>query len=57
MAEQVLVLGVGNILFSDEAIGVRTVEHLQQCASLPGNVELMDGGHARPPADGRHHGV
>ena len=24
MAEQVLVLGVGNILFSDEAIGVRT---------------------------------
>ena len=23
MAEQVLVLGVGNILFSDEAIGVR----------------------------------
>ena len=44
MAEQVLVLGVGNILFSDEAIGVRTVEHLQQCASLPGNVELMDGG-------------
>ena len=44
MAEQVLVLGVGNILFSDEAIGVCTVEHLQQCASLPGNVELMDGG-------------
>ena len=44
MAEQVLVLGVGNILFSDEAIGVRTVEHLQQCASLPGNVQLMDGG-------------
>ena len=35
MAEQVLVLGVGNILFSDEAIGVRTVEHLQQCASCP----------------------
>ena len=44
MAEQVLVLGVGNILFSDEAIGVRAVEHLQQCASLPENVLLMDGG-------------
>ena len=45
MAEQVLVLGVGNILFSDEAIGVRTVEHLQQCASLPGNVSFRDSMH------------
>ncbi len=44
MAEQVLVLGVGNILFSDEGIGVRTVEHLQRCAVLPENVTLMDGG-------------
>lgn len=44
MKEQVLVLGVGNILFSDEGIGVRTVEHLQQCAHLPDTVTLMDGG-------------
>ena len=44
MAEQVLVLGVGNILFSDEGIGVRTVEHLQRCAVLPENVTLRDGG-------------
>lgn len=44
MAEQVLILGVGNILFSDEGIGVRTVERLQGCAALPENVTLMDGG-------------
>ena len=44
MAEQqVLVLECRQYSFSDEAIGVRTVEHLQ-CASLPRNVELMDGG-------------
>lgn len=35
MAEQVLVLGVGNILFSDEAIGVRTVEHCSSAHPCP----------------------
>ena len=44
MAERALVLGVGNILFSDEGIGVRTVERLQRYAALPDNVVLMDGG-------------
>ena len=44
MVGQALVLGVGNILFSDEGIGVRTVEHLQRCAVLPDAVTLMDGG-------------
>ena len=40
---QVLVLGVGNILLSDEGIGVRVVEELQKL-SLPENIELFDGG-------------
>lgn len=40
----VLILGVGNILFTDEGIGVRAVEHLRGQAALPPGVELLDGG-------------
>ncbi|HCF05243.1 MAG TPA: hydrogenase expression/formation protein [Desulfomicrobiaceae bacterium] len=41
---QILVLGVGNILFTDEGIGVRCVEILQQQYRFSDNVTLMDGG-------------
>ena len=41
----VLVLGVGNILLSDEGIGVRVAEAMQQM-KLPDNVEVLDGGTA-----------
>lgn len=40
----VLILGVGNILFTDEGIGVRAVNHLRDHAALPAGVELLDGG-------------
>ena len=40
----VLILGVGNILFTDEGIGVRAVQHLRDHATLPPGVELLDGG-------------
>jgi len=45
-AERVLILGVGNVLFTDEGIGVRAVEYLREHASLPSSVTLMDGGTA-----------
>jgi hydrogenase maturation protease len=38
----VLVLGVGNILLSDEGAGVRVIEELQK-RSLPDCVEVVDG--------------
>ena len=41
--EPVLILGVGNILLSDEGLGVRAVKELQKVA-LPAGVELLDGG-------------
>ena len=41
---RILVLGVGNILFSDEGVGVRVVEELEQHFRVPGNVTLLDGG-------------
>ena len=44
MAQKILVLGVGNILFTDEGVGVRAVEALAEGYEFSGNVELMDGG-------------
>lgn len=41
----VLVLGVGNILLSDEGVGVRVIETMEG-RELPDNVELFDGGTA-----------
>ncbi len=45
MAEPyILVLGVGNILFRDEGVGVRVAEALDQNYEFPKNVTVMDGG-------------
>ncbi|MEW5770827.1 MAG: HyaD/HybD family hydrogenase maturation endopeptidase [Pseudomonadota bacterium] len=43
-APRVVVLGVGNILLSDEGVGVRAVEELGRRYRLPEGVELLDGG-------------
>lgn len=40
----ILVLGVGNILYSDEGVGVRVAEILMQEYDFPPNVKVMDGG-------------
>ncbi len=44
MTDPVLVLGVGNILFTDEGIGVRAVEYAREHYEFPDNVTLLDGG-------------
>lgn len=41
----VLVVGLGNILLSDEGVGVRVIEAMQPL-DLPTEVELLDGGTA-----------
>jgi len=41
----ILILGVGNILLSDEGVGVRVIEAMRGMI-LPDNVELLDGGTA-----------
>lgn len=41
---RIIVLGVGNILLSDEGIGVWAVERLQRDYHLPAEVEVIDGG-------------
>ncbi len=40
----VLVLGIGNLLWADEGFGVRCVEALHQRFEFPENVQLVDGG-------------
>ncbi len=42
--QKILVLGVGNILFTDEGIGVHTVRYLLENATFPDTVRLLDGG-------------
>ena len=42
--DKIIVLGIGNILISDEGFGVRVVEKLQECYEFPDNVQLLDGG-------------
>jgi hydrogenase maturation protease len=43
---KVVVLGVGNTLLEDEAIGVRAVEELQRLYNVPPEVQVIDGGTA-----------
>ena len=43
-AQRVLVLGIGNTVMSDDGVGVKVVQMLQQQYLFPANVELVDGG-------------
>ncbi len=40
----IMILGVGNLLFSDEGFGVRVVQRLMEAYTFPENVSLVDGG-------------
>jgi hydrogenase maturation protease len=44
MRHDVLILGIGNLLWADEGFGVRCVELLNQRYRFPAGVVLMDGG-------------
>ena len=41
---QVLVLGIGNVLWADEGFGVRAVEALHAAYVFPDDVQVIDGG-------------
>ena len=42
--KHVMVLGVGNILFTDEGLGIRVIEALMDRYEFPENVSIQDGG-------------
>ena len=41
---EIAVFGIGNILLSDDGVGVHTLNKLKEEYDLPGYVELIDGG-------------
>ena len=43
---RVTILGLGNILLSDEGVGVHVVNEFQKRYQVPGHVEIVDGGAA-----------
>jgi hydrogenase maturation protease len=43
-SEQIPVLGVGNILLTDEGVGIRVIERIQERFAFPDNVSVLDGG-------------
>ncbi len=40
----IMILGVGNILFSDDGVGIRVIEKLEKEHVFPDNVSVVDGG-------------
>lgn len=44
MPANVLIMGIGNVLWADEGFGVRCIEHLAQNWELPESITLLDGG-------------
>ena len=42
--KKILILGVGNVLFTDEGFGVRVAEELEQRYTFSPNVTVLDGG-------------
>lgn len=44
MTANVLIMGIGNVLWADEGFGVRCIEHLARHWELPDTVTLLDGG-------------
>ncbi|MFA5983705.1 MAG: HyaD/HybD family hydrogenase maturation endopeptidase [Methylococcaceae bacterium] len=43
-SKQILLLGIGNLLWADEGFGVRVIERLQKSYRFADNVSVMDGG-------------
>lgn len=42
--DNILILGIGNILWADEGFGVRVVQALRQIYEFPPSINLVDGG-------------
>lgn len=43
-SQNIVILGIGNILFCDEGFGVRVIERLMERYTFPDNVSVVDGG-------------
>jgi len=43
-SEQIMILGVGNLLFTDEGFGIHVIEKLQKRFDFADNISVVDGG-------------
>ena len=43
-AKSIMVIGVGNVLLTDEGFGIHVIKRMEQMYTFPENVELVDGG-------------
>jgi len=41
-SQHIIILGVGNILFSDEGFGIRVIEKLQELYEFHENISVVD---------------
>ena len=41
---QIIIMGLGNVLYGDEGLGVHAAGHLCRCWQFPEHVEVVDGG-------------
>jgi hydrogenase maturation protease len=59
MAAEILLMGVGNLLYGDEGVGVVLVNRLQEKYAFPDRLEVVDGGtlawNLLPLLSGREH--
>ena len=44
MKKKILIVGLGNVLLSDEGLGVKVVKDLEKEINFPEEVEILDGG-------------
>ncbi len=55
----ILILGIGNLLLSDEGAGIRVIENLMENYNIPDTIEVTDGGtmgiELLPWIEGRSH--
>ena len=42
--KNILILGIGNLLLSDEGVGIRVIENLMNNYTIPESIEITDGG-------------
>lgn len=42
--KKTLVLGVGNLLLTDDGVGIHTIQRLQEAQTFPEEVQVLDGG-------------
>jgi hydrogenase maturation protease len=42
--QNILIIGLGNILLSDEGVGAKVIDEFKRIYNVPNNIEMIDGG-------------